>query len=107
MISTRVARAAEAVLVTFTVSDVEDPTVRISVVGDFNDWNPLATAMEPGARGRTATVCLQPGRRYRFRYLTEDGRWFNDAAADDYEPNAHGGLDGVVDLTPSYLRVDR
>lgn len=55
--------------------------------------------MEPGALGRTVTVCLQPGRRYRFRYLTDDGRWFNDAAADDYEPNSHGGLDGVVDLT--------
>lgn len=92
-------RAADAVLVTFSISDIEDASMQISVVGDFNDWDPHATAMEPGARGHSVTVCLQPGHRYRFRYLTEDGRWFNDAAADDYEPNTYGGLDGAVDLT--------
>ena len=99
MITTKAARAANAVLVTFTVSAVDSPDVGISVVGDFNDWHPLATPMAGGALGLTATVCLEPGRRYRFRYLTEDGRWFNDAAADAYEPNDHGGHDGVVDLT--------
>jgi 1,4-alpha-glucan branching enzyme len=99
MISTTAPRAADAVLVTFTVSAVEKPETQISVVGDFNGWNPLATPMDRRDSGHTATVCLEPGRRYKFRYLTEDGRWFNDEAADAYEPNEHGGLDGVVDLT--------
>jgi hypothetical protein len=46
-------------------------------------------------------VRVAPGRRYAFRYLAEGGRWFNDDAADDYQPNAFGGSDSVLDLTDS------
>lgn len=99
MITVRAPRAAEAILVTFTVTAVEKRETQISVVGDFNDWDPLATPMDSREFGHTATVCLEPGRRYRFRYLTEDGRWFNDEDADAYETNSYGGVDGVVDLT--------
>jgi len=71
------------------------------VVGDFNEWDPTANPFSPGGPGtaevRVATVRLPPG-RYRFRYLTASGHWFNDPAADDYEPNEYGGSDGVLNL---------
>lgn len=44
-------------------------------------------------------MVLDAGRRYLFRYLAAGEHWFNDDAADDYEPNGFGGSDSVVDLT--------
>ncbi|WP_229022995.1 isoamylase early set domain-containing protein [Actinomarinicola tropica] len=69
------------------------------VCGDFNDWSPSATPMKRRKDGTlTATVTLETGRRYRFRYLLDDGRWENDWAADGYAPNDYGGDDSVVEV---------
>ena len=76
-------------------------TDRISVVGEFNDWDTTATPMKhlrPDAEW-TATIVLEAGRRYRFRYLRNGKEWLNDWYADDYEDNAFGTSDSVVDLT--------
>jgi hypothetical protein len=43
-------------------------------------------------------MSLEPGRRYRYRYLADGERWINDWAADDYQPNPYGGDDSVVCL---------
>jgi hypothetical protein len=76
----------------------------VSVCGDFNDWLPGA---QPLARleggGFRVVLELPVGRRWRFRYLLDGGRWENDWAADDYIPNHHGGHDSVVDLTSSSM----
>ncbi len=71
----------------------------VAVVGDFNGWDPTMTPLRERGSQRVATVTLEAGRRYAFRYLAEGGRWFNDAAADDYQPNEYGGSDSVVDLS--------
>ena len=44
---------------------------RISVVGEFNDWDTTATPMKPRRSDAewTAAVVLKAGQRYRFRYL--------------------------------------
>lgn len=68
----------------------------LGVAGDFNGWNQTATPMQPDGTGMVATVVLEAGRRYRFRYHDGNGRWFNDSDADDYEPNDFGGYDGVL-----------
>ena len=69
------------------------------VCGDFNDWSPTATPMKRRKDGSlAATVSLEVGRRYRFRYLLDDGRWENDWAADGYAPNDFGGDDSVIDV---------
>jgi hypothetical protein len=70
----------------------------VFVAGDFNDWDPNATVLDRFGEHLVATVTVRAGRRYAFRYFS-DGRWFNDEAADAYEPNAFGGHDCVVDLT--------
>lgn len=74
---------------------------RISVVGDFNDWDSTATPMVHLRRDAewTATVELEAGQRYRFRYLLDGKEWLNDWYADDYEDNLYGTSDSVVDLT--------
>jgi 1,4-alpha-glucan branching enzyme len=74
---------------------------RISVVGEFNDWDSTATPMilrRPDVEW-SATLLLDPGQRYRFRYLLDGKQWLNDWYADDHEDNACGLFDSVVDLT--------
>jgi len=69
----------------------------VFLVGDFNDWaEPGVPLVLNGDAQLTATVSLEAGKRYAFRYRTGDGRWFNDEGADDYEDNEFGGSNGVI-----------
>ncbi len=69
----------------------------VAVVGDFNDWDEAADPMTKEDDGRwSATITLDPGRSYRFRYHLGEDRWENDWNADDYVGNAFGGADSVV-----------
>ncbi len=98
MIRRKPARGTEHVNVTFTIplNGFEDP---IAVVGDFNDWDPVATVLTTRGERSEGSVVVGSGRRYAFRYLAGKGSWFNDEAADDYQPNDLGGSDSVLDLT--------
>lgn len=84
------------VKVTFIVPD--DPQQpRISVVGDFNDWDP---AVHKLARRRNNTrsiaLVLDSGQQYAFRYYIETGEWFNDDGADGYVENEHGSHNCLI-----------
>ena len=90
---------AAGVVVSFTLADPSLDGQKVAVVGDFNGWDPHLAPMDLLDDGTyTTTMSLPPG-RYRFRYLAEDGQWFNDEAAHDYEANAHGGHDSVLEVT--------
>ena len=69
------------VRVTFTLPAAE-PTGAVSVVGDFNDWDPFAHPLRRRggwAKGiRSASVTVPPGSTLHFRYLAEGGQWFDD-----------------------------
>jgi hypothetical protein len=69
----------------------------VSLVGDFNNWDPCATSLQ---QDRTdtwrAVVELPIGRRYEFRYLI-DGRWCTDFHADGTKDAPSGALNSVVD----------
>ena len=66
------------VRVTFTLP-VDEPGGDVSVVGNFNDWNPFAHPLRPRAnRTRSAAVTVQAGSTLHFRYLAEGGVWFDD-----------------------------
>ncbi len=69
------------VRVTFTLP-VDEPGGAVSVVGDFNDWDPFAHPLRRRANGtRSAAVTVQAGSTLRFRYLAEGGVWFDDETA--------------------------
>ena len=69
---------------------------RVSVVGDFNGWDPGAHPLRARSNGtRSATVVLPAGRRFAFRYLAEGDRWYDDEAV-ELAPNGVGGVNGVV-----------
>ena len=70
-----------AVRVTFVLPATE-PAGSVSVVGDFNDWNPHAHPLRMRGNGvRSAVVTLPAGTTLRFRYLAEGGIWFDDETA--------------------------
>jgi hypothetical protein len=67
--------------VTFTLP--ADIPGRVSVVGDFNHWDPYAHPMRRTEHGtHTAVVTLPQGASICFRYLAEGGRWLDDLDAD-------------------------
>jgi 1,4-alpha-glucan branching enzyme len=58
------------------------------LVGDFNNWDESATPMKKLKSGEfTATVPLEQGRSYQFRYLLDRRTWQNDGNADGYVPS--------------------
>lgn len=83
--------------VTFSLAtdQVDQP---VSVVGEFNDWDPHVHPMKKRSNGtRSVKVTLEPGRAYRFKYLTADGSWLNDPDADAVD-NGLSGADSVVSI---------
>lgn len=71
--------------VTFSLPAGE-PEGTVSVVGDFNDWQPGTHELQARKNGtRTVSVPLEPG-SYAFRYLATDGVWFDDEHADAVGP---------------------
>jgi 1,4-alpha-glucan branching enzyme len=79
--STGVAKSGD-VKVTFVLPK-EEPAGTISVVGDFNDWRPGTHVLAKRTNGtRSVSVTLPAGSRVRFRYLGENGHWFDDEAVE-------------------------
>ena len=69
------------VRVTFTLPSRE-PAGAVSVVGDFNGWDPFAHPLRKRSNGhRTAVVTVPAGATLHFRYLAEGGHWFDDDTA--------------------------
>lgn len=84
------------VKVTFSLPLSEAPAA-VAVVGDFNGWDPGAHPLRKRSNGtRSATVDLEPGRAYHFKYLDEAGTWFNDPAAHGHEQNEYGETNSIV-----------
>ncbi len=64
----------------------------VSVVGEFNDWDPAALPLEVRDDGtRAATVVLDAGRSYAFRYRGADGRWYDEETSDGVVPDRVSG----------------
>lgn len=75
------------------------PHQPLTVVGDFNQWNPTANPFERHSNGHYATtLVLDADRRYAFRYLCSNGRWLNEGFADAFETNGFGTDNSVLIL---------
>lgn len=79
----KVAKPARSgsVRVTFVLPATE-PAGAVSVVGDFNGWDPYAHPLRKRSNGvRSVVVTIPAGSTLRFRYLAEGGIWFDDETA--------------------------
>jgi hypothetical protein len=89
----RTSPTAENIKVTFALP-LHLSAGRCSVVGDFNDWRPGRHELRRRTNGtRSASVTVPRGTRLRFRYLAEDGKWFNDPDVPDRD-----GPDTVLEV---------
>lgn len=86
--------------VTFTLSaDILSAEVAgdaAYVLGEFNEWQPTQAMKRQKDGSWKATVELEPGRTYAFRYRVGDQMWLNDPEADGYAPNPYGEENSVV-----------
>ena len=68
-----------------------------ALCGEFNDWDAEANPMKKLKSGEfSATVSLDAGNTYRYRYLLDGERWENDWDAEGYAPNEFGAEDSVI-----------
>ena len=84
--------------VTFQVSEKMGNSAKIAhVVGEFNDWNTLATPMKKLKTGAFSTrLDLEKGREYQFRYLLDENNWQNDVDADKFVTTPFGDSNNSV-----------
>ena len=92
----RPAAKAGTVDVSFTLpAEVQASTV--ALCGEFNQWSAEDLRLQRGSDGCwRATVALEPGHSYRYRYLLDGERWENAWQADRYVPNSFGGDNSVI-----------
>ena len=73
--------------VTFEVSaETVNGAKSVSLLGDFNEWNPTALKKQKDGNFK-ASVELEKGKEFAFRYLVDNDVWINDEAADKYVAN--------------------
>jgi 1,4-alpha-glucan branching enzyme len=86
----------DGIKLTFTLSLADTPQP-VSVLGDFNEWDPHAHPLKKRTNGtRSATVVVPPGNAFAFKYLAEGGTWFNDVEADEHVTNEYGEVNSIV-----------
>ena len=81
---------------------------RISVTGEFNDWQQQAHPLTQNRHGVwQVAIDLPIGNSYQFRYMI-DGQWRTDSHADGFTDNGYGTQNSVVtaELPESELMVE-
>ena len=90
MLKREVLNGSNQVKITFIIPNEAEQS-KVSVVGDFNGWDPAANVFVKRQNNtRSVSATVNAGERYRFRYYIADDGWFNDDSADAYEPNEFG-----------------
>jgi hypothetical protein len=85
--------------VTFRMPPLDD-VVELYLSGDFSGWKVKSIPFVLESDGTwVARATLDAGKKYRFRYHDNQGRWLNDGEADGYVANDFGSEDAVLDLT--------
>lgn len=78
---------------------LRDEGVGIAVAGDFNEWDPSGAPLKKRSNGtRSYVIELPADGSVRFRYVDDDGNWFDDPEADAIEPNGLGETHSVIQL---------
>jgi len=70
---------------------------KVQLLGDFNNWDKSTEPMTAlKSNDFTATLELEAGKEYQFRYLIDGSAWKNDTQADALVANSFGEENGVV-----------
>ncbi len=91
-------KSKPACKVTFKLGNIPEDSAKISLVGEFNNWDEHnGHILKKSKDGQFSTTLeLEPGREYEFKYLVNGMNWLNDPEADKYVPNTFQGENSVV-----------
>lgn len=91
-------KSKQACKVTFTLPrEAADGATNVKLLGDFINWElDKAIPMKAKNGAFSATVELEAGKEYQFRYLIDNKTWENDWEADNYAPTPFGVQNSVV-----------
>lgn len=79
------------------------------LLGDFNEWNldkGISLSVQPDG-SLAASVDLEPGKTYEYRFLLNNGTWINDWAAEQYAHNAAFGIENSVISVPAEVAQEK
>ncbi len=87
--------------VSFRLDSADAPNAsKVQLLGDFNNWDKSTEPMTAlKSNDFTATVELESGKEYQFRYLIDGTVWKNDPQADYLVANSFGEENGVISTT--------
>ena len=83
MLKKKFFKAKPTCQVTFQLPEGVEAT-KVSVAGDFNNWDESANPMKKVKGIWKTTVELDKEQEYQFRYLLDRQRWVSDEDADDH-----------------------
>ncbi|MHC4339370.1 MAG: isoamylase early set domain-containing protein [Planctomycetota bacterium] len=96
MIKKTAVRGSDLVSVTFR-STAPEKAATVSLVGQFNDWDPASHPMKLRKDGTwSVTVRLPSESRYEYRYLLDEQEWLTDEQSDGQAVNEFGGTNAVI-----------
>jgi 1,4-alpha-glucan branching enzyme len=73
---------------------------QVQLLGDFNNWDKGVEPMTAlKSNDFTATLELETGKEYQFRYFVDGSEWKNDSDADYLVANSFGEQNGVISTT--------
>jgi hypothetical protein len=92
MLRKRNVKGSNTVKVSFALPEDHPRAAGAYVAGTFNGWDPTANPLiHRNNQTYSAVVALEKEARHAYRYVSEDGEWFNAGDADEYE-----GENGIV-----------
>ena len=86
--------------VTFTLSDgISAKAHKVNLAGDFNNWDVESMPMKKSKSGDfSATVELEKGKEYQFRYIIDGKKWLNESEADRLVHNHFNSENSLISL---------
>jgi 1,4-alpha-glucan branching enzyme len=95
MITKKFLKTKDVCEVTFEYAN--ENAAEVALVGDFNEWQPVAMKRANKAGGPFRIKARMPKNgEYQFRYHVDGAYWANDDGADAYWPNEFGEDNSVV-----------
>ena len=106
MIKKQYSKSKPICKVTFSLTkDQVGKKADVRVLGTFNNWSwDKGLALKSGKKGYSASLELEAGATYEFRYLINGQDWYNDETADDYQGTPFFSHNCVLVIDPVEIK---